>query len=56
MQKTGEEAGAVAAAVGEWERIDANPATVEITAAGTTTGRLYQRHNTGHIFRYLGSL
>jgi hypothetical protein len=34
-----------------WERLDNNPHTHEIVAAG---GHLYQRHNDGRIWRYVG--
>jgi hypothetical protein len=35
-----------------WERLDNNPKTAEIVAAG---GQLFQRHNDGRIWRYLGT-
>ena len=39
------------AAFTSWEPLDNNPATVEIVAGG---GQLYQRHNSGMIWRYTG--
>jgi hypothetical protein len=36
---------------GSWRRIDTNEASVAIAA---DEGNLYQLHNTGHVFRYLG--
>ena len=36
---------------GAWQRVDSNQASRAITA---DEGELYQRHNTGHAFRYLG--
>ena len=34
-----------------WQELDRNPATIQIVASG---GNLYQRHNTGRIYRYTG--
>ena len=36
----------------DWELLDNNPAMVAIAAGGT---QLYQRHNSGFIWRYTGT-
>jgi astacin len=58
-QRTGLSAGDIAAINGlypgnvfpNWQLIDENPATIAIVAGG---GNLYQLHNNGRIWRYLG--